>query len=869
MSHQPDNIFAGTQVVSLVEVRGTNNSLVNAWRKPLLCLLLLGSMLLSAAGGPMQPGTVSADSSGRFVILADGQSNLVLRLNLEHACKLDQVIVRGRQVLAPGSGVYSGLEVSNQWFTTATNLSSLQVNVTPGSVIVRGIRLSGNGVDVTETWNFTVRSDQIEWQIQRRYLTGGRLEDSALPLWEFESMGTWTGGMLDNGGVAWNRYLETPNATLGMHARSVTFWNQESADALRISASAGNSHTALRFSHQPAGSALAVFSVTDAVLATKHELCRYLANRQDLWAPFEVKPGETTVTCALQALNYPQAYDRGRFAGLDGRSIRELLNTIGRYGVIDRGIVGANGWRTGYACLHEQWFSQIGIAVADPDYIANCAATYDYERDHALQRDGRLKSRWCYSAGDAMPGTFDTSGFYEAQWGYLMDSQPAFAICVAEEFDLTGDERWLGGQKAACERVLDYLLRRDSNHNGLLEMMNSSHADQRGSDWIDIIWAAHENALVNAEMYYALTRWAKLEALLGDSTHAETYRSAAERLKQSFNKGISEGGFWDSDKNWYAYWRDKDGSIHGDNLVVPVNFAALGYGLCDQPARRDALLGRIEAEMQKQNLFFWPLNFFPYARDEGHANNFPYPRYENGDIFLSWGELGIRAYAQASPAIALKYIRNVLAKYEADGLSFQRYLRQSQNGAGEDILAGNCMTIVGLYRDIYGLQPRHNRLYLEPHLPPELNGTQLKYPLRGNNYTIGLSASSYKIGSRTFTLQSTEPFGINVRADELEFFPGAAEQAQLQIHCRASGAIQVRIDSWPADSAKPRRWTQFCAASPCTADETVSGLEPRQEYEVGVNGKLWRKIREGDSRAISFQRPVTATLETLELIPIR
>jgi predicted nucleotidyltransferase len=29
MSHQPDSIFAGTQVVSLVEVRGTNNSLVH------------------------------------------------------------------------------------------------------------------------------------------------------------------------------------------------------------------------------------------------------------------------------------------------------------------------------------------------------------------------------------------------------------------------------------------------------------------------------------------------------------------------------------------------------------------------------------------------------------------------------------------------------------------------------------------------------------------------------------------------------------------------------------------------------------------------------------------------------------------------
>jgi len=29
MSHQPNNIFAGTQVIALVEVRGTNNSLVH------------------------------------------------------------------------------------------------------------------------------------------------------------------------------------------------------------------------------------------------------------------------------------------------------------------------------------------------------------------------------------------------------------------------------------------------------------------------------------------------------------------------------------------------------------------------------------------------------------------------------------------------------------------------------------------------------------------------------------------------------------------------------------------------------------------------------------------------------------------------
>ncbi len=427
-----------------------------AFRLLLITFLLMPAAIgLSGSATPGPEGTISTDPSGRLITLADGQSNLVLRLNLEQGCKLDRVRVRGREVLSPISGVYSGIKVSNQWFTTATLLSSPKLKMSRHGVTVSGIRNGGNGIGVEETWEFAVERDQIEWRIKRRYLTGGCLEDSALPAWEFADMATWTGGLLDNGGVAWNRYLDSPNATLGMHAGTVTFWNKDSADALRISAHAGKSETALRFSHQPARMELAVFSVTDAELVPRNNLRRFLEGAQDLWAPFTVGPKETTVTYTLQALDYAKAYDRGQFVGLEGHNIREVLNTIGRYGVIDRHIVGANGWRTGFACLHEQWFSQMGIAVAEGDYIANCAAAYDFERDHAIGTDGRVKSRWSFDAGDAMPGTYDPFGFYEAQWGYLMDSQPAFAICIAEQFDLTGDEQWLRRHKASCERVLD------------------------------------------------------------------------------------------------------------------------------------------------------------------------------------------------------------------------------------------------------------------------------------------------------------------------------------------------------------------------------------------------------------------------------
>ena len=144
--------------------------------------------------------------------------------------------------------------------------------------------------------------------------------------------------------------------------------------------------------------------------------------------------------------------------------------------------------------------------------------------------------------------------------------------------------------------------------------MTNSHKQQRGGDWLDVIWVSFEAASINAQMYYAMALWADCEELLGDREHAAGYRAAAARLKTSFNKTTAEGGFWNPDRKWYVHWRDKDGSVHGDNLVLPVNFMAIAYGLCDDHQRRDAILAQIEAAMQKERLFFWPACIYPYQQ---------------------------------------------------------------------------------------------------------------------------------------------------------------------------------------------------------------------------------------------------------------
>ncbi|QEH41779.1 hypothetical protein [Chitinophaga sp. XS-30] len=81
-----------------------------------------------------------------------------------------------------------------------------------------------------------------------------------------------------------------------------------------------------------------------------------------------MRKGKVEVTCELQYLDYSETYDRGTLPGIDVLAVRELLNTTGRYGVVDNKIVGANGWLTNWKCLHEPFFAQIGLALNDKHY---------------------------------------------------------------------------------------------------------------------------------------------------------------------------------------------------------------------------------------------------------------------------------------------------------------------------------------------------------------------------------------------------------------------------------------------------------------------------------------------------------------------
>ncbi|WP_125042488.1 alpha-L-rhamnosidase-related protein [Bacteroides faecalis] len=795
---------------------------------------------------------MSHDPALKKITISDPEQKLVLQLDYSNGCKITQLNVKGKNVLS-ASGIFTGFSTKGGLFNSTISVEEVKVEKSDNKISIKNIIYGDQSINVNESWNFELVGNKIVWKISRKYSNLAKLEETAFPQWNFANLSIWKGGILDNGGMVWCKYLRGVNDTYGIHTGGVTFWNPDTGNALRIKAISEGKHIAAKYSQSDKNEFVCTHFVTGEELEPRYNLNRFVNQRSDVFVPFDVQKETVNLTLEMEYVDYAVEYSRGILPGIDAEAVRELMNTTGRYGVVDNGIVGANGWTTNWKCLHEPFFSQIGMALNDGNYIRNMSLTLDRERDYAMKEDGRVLSRWHNAGEDQIPGTFNyKTGYYEARWGYTIDSQTGYVINAAEQFDLCGDKEWLQSHKASCEKALDWLIKRDSNGNGIFEMMNNSIKEEKASDWLDIVWASFENAFVNAQMYGALNLWADCERVLGDQEKADYYTTVALKLKENFNKSIHDGGFWSPEKKQYVYWRDKDGSVHGDNLVTPVNFAVIAFGLCDNKKRISQILEQIEKRTTAENLFHWPLCFDSFKREEVSAGNWPFPTYENGDIFPTWGYLGVRAYVGYDKHIALKYIRNILAQYKKDGLSSQRYSRKTQEGQGSDILAGICTSVTALYRDVYGIRPKWNRMGLEPNIPEILNGTEFNYTLRNTDYRIKLNVDGYEMQTDKFTVKCRENFGASFE-EGLMVYPQNKEKTILKVCGKSSLPIGVTLKhcsendiSWKMDSTDDYQFV-------------IEGLNPALKYKLVIQDKS-TNIEIGKDGKASFTHNCKASM---------
>jgi len=155
------------------------------------------------------------------------------------------------------------------------------------------------------------------------------------------------------------------------------------------------------------------------------------------------------------------------------------------------------------------------------------------------------------------------------------------------------------------------------------------------------------------------------------------------------------------------------------------------------------------------------------------------------------------------------------------------------------------MAIVGLYRDIYGILPQPNRLYLEPHLTPELNGTRLRYELRGQLYLIDLSTSGCAITAGACTVRDSHPFAVNITDNSLEYFPGTNADWTMSVSRSDGQPVTIQIENWPDAPDAIRQWTEISPPGTGVTEYAVKHLLPGTSYELKVNGQRYES---GQSR---------------------
>jgi len=221
------------------------------------------------------------------------------------------------------------------------------------------------------------------------------------------------------------------------------------------------------------------------------------------------------------------------------------------------------------------------------------------------------------------------------------------------------------------------------------------------------------------------------------------------------------------------------------------------------------------------------------------------------------GAIGVEAYASYKPELALKYVENILKQYEKDGLAFQRYGRVKQDGLGDDILSGNSLAIIGLYKSIYGINPMYNRMYLNPHIPDKLSGTTLNYKFRGDKLVISLDKGRYSVSNAQFKLTSANDFGFIAGKNELEYFNSSNDTWSLKAQLTKTGNLSVEIVKW---DEKECVWNQIASPGAGKITYSVSKLKAENKYAVLINSQIFKTMKSDIEGCLVFD--VNAKTET-------
>lgn len=395
-------------------------------------------------------------------------ATIKLVLDYDHQCRVSLMDVNDQNVIGGSTGMYSAIQTPGKTFSTLQLAYSPKVITTGNTVEISDIKFGDANAGLHENWKFVVNDSNIKCTITRNCAKAFQAESVSFPAIDFNNINTWEGAFQGFGGIAWFYLFNEKLMTYGVHTNDVSFWNSETNNGLHVLVDAPGEEVAMKYSRTDDDKLAYSIAISKNEMVPRYDSGthrrRFIRKKTDVWMPFKVRAGTSSTIISFSAFDYAKKYGRGDFKGVNGKQVNSVLNTIARMGVIDANHFGGNSWHTPYGpiCLHEQYIAELGVGINDQHYLDGYKQCLDFYRDNAIKPDGRVWPRWAYTNEDAMQGQFTSKGFYEAQWGYLMDSNPDFVSNVSDLYNQTGDKAWVKKQQPACEKALGYLLKRAS-----------------------------------------------------------------------------------------------------------------------------------------------------------------------------------------------------------------------------------------------------------------------------------------------------------------------------------------------------------------------------------------------------------------------
>lgn len=736
--------------------------------------------------------------------------DLVLVFDYRDRAALTSLRVSGVEKLASGqpAGI-SYLQCSDGSVVSSESLTSPPVVSVGSAGLTARFAMGNDAVSVAETWTFHVDPDGITQRTDRTYHwrtadhavrsmgqprlrwavnawdTVRKPEDGgSIPVWG-DALRRAARVRLQNGKPAFptGLALETGGNRYGIEQGSFVLlkraWRPGTGDALAVAAAAPEY---IATEVWRAGTVDEPGSlVTDWQLSQgpwryangnpKGYAGHFCTDGRPIFAAKSVADGHTdSVTLRYAAGEWASYYDIGRPAGLNAELLSGLINDFGRAMMQDKSIGGSSerSFRVAQAPpFTSLWNVYAAELLQDRAAFASFRAQMKDIRDGLQQPDGFVRCCFPFLTLPHVPQAYDVT-----------DNVFAYPLAIAELDELAPDAAWLKDIRPAAEVALDYALRHLLIGSGPQAGLFSNYQCGQPapdcdcarplSEWNDNYDIGQVSAYHNVLAYAALQRWADLEtSVFGDRTRSDRYARTAAALKAAYNRDGEHGGFWSPATGAFAYTRDARGLLAKDCYHLFPNGYALMYGVVDGP-RRAALARNLKAQYDiRQRQDGWRLHGSnPLNCKTTETAGMYFPFFENGGVHLLMEQpaaqiglvLGDRHYN-------VGFARTVIQRYGRDGFWGMSHIQPDTLEVRRDTyqeawMSNNVLGVWPLYHDIFGFQPRRDRLDLVPFIDESLIGSQIHYLWRG---TIPVTVAYPALETYRVTYDGSQPVRIGWR----------------------------------------------------------------------------------------------------------